>query len=269
MQFAPHTLPVLATAAAAAVALAPQAALADGDIGDVAVRLDGSQLETSLVADADGDNNSFNGPAERVFVADLDEFETGDDGDVFSDTPPGVDGSSDFVTNTPGFDSDEGTFAAGTLIGLDVVGSSPLTGDNFTRYDPASDSLVSTTAELQVSFGNQLRRTDGSFGDDALLLPAFANGSWHRHYVFAVYGGLDNQTGDLQAPSAGVYVLEATLDSPALDGSDPLFFVFGVQSPEEEIDAAVAFLESSVVPEPATATALAAAAGTLLLRRRR
>ena len=255
---------------AAALAAAPVAAYADGDLGDIAVRIADGRIETSLVADADGDLNSFNGPQERVFVADLDEFEDDGDVSVFSPPPGGLPNDAFYVTNTPGFDSDEGTFAPGAFVGLDVVTDAPALGDNLALYNPATNAIEPTAVELQASFASDVVRTDGSFGGGPLFLPAFQSGSWHRHYVFAAFDGLDPQTGDLTPPPTGVYILEAELatQQPGVLDSDPIYVVFGVGANDAEIDAAVDFLEANVIPEPAAASLLAVAGGLVLRRRR-
>ena len=269
----PHTHPLPIAVTAAALLAVPSLASADGDAGDIAVRIAGGQIETSFVADADMSGSDFDGPVSRVFVADFGEFEGGDDGDIFAPPPGGFSGEEDFITNLPGFDSAPGTFDPGALVGLDVVTGGTFFGDNLVRYDPPSDSVVSTGADLQINFGNDLRRTDGSFGSDPLYLPAFSGGEqdagrWHRHYPFAVYDGL-GADGDLTAPGAGVYILEAELATlqPGVGSSDPLFIVFGVNSPEADVDAAVDFV-TAAIPEP-TGLSLLGVAGLALVRRRR
>ena len=259
---------------AAALAALPGLAAAQvaGDTGDVGLRITGGRIQTTLVGDGD---NAFGGPQRRVFAADFGEFETGDDPDIYSGAPQGG-GIGSFITNLPGFDSAPGTFAPGANVGLDVVTGDLLFGDNLVRYDPATDSAVSTPAELQINFGGDLRRTDGSFGGGPLYLAAFnggtgeeQNGRWHRHLPFAVYGGVDNTTGDLTAPADGTYILQAELATlqPGVGTSQPLFVVLGVNTSQDEVAAAVNFVNASV-PEPSS-LALLGVGGLALLRRRR
>ena len=268
------TLLSLLVPAAALVALPGLAAAqVAGDTGDVGVRVTNGQIQTTLVGDGDA---AFTGPPQRVFAADFGEFETGDDPSIYS-TPPQGGGVGSFITNLPGFDSAPGTFTPGVGVGLDVVTGNLLFGDNLVRYDPATNSAVGTPAELQINFGSQLRRTDGSFGSGPLYLAAFngtggdeeQNGRWHRHMPFAVYGGLDNTTGDLTAPADGTYILQAELSTlqPGVGTSEPLFIVLGVNTSQDEVASAINFVNSSV-PEPSS-LALLGVGGLALLRRRR
>ena len=258
---------------AAAVA-APSLAFA-GDEGDIGLRIVDGAIQTTVVGDDNGTGNEFDGPTERVFIADFGEFEDGDP-DIFADPFPGTSETDDFVTNIPGFDSQPLTFLPGANVGIDIQTDSPLFGDNLTRFD--GTDAIATGVELQASFGNMFRRTNGPDGSP-LFLPAFTGstdpdseqdaGRWHRHYSFALFGGVDNTNGNLVAPGDGVYLLEFEIatEQPGIDTSDSGFIVFGVGSTEAEVDEAVEFLEATI-PEP-TSAAVLAIGGLVMLRRRR
>jgi hypothetical protein len=269
--------PIKLTALLAVPALLATPALTfAGDEGDIGLRIVNNKIVTTIVADEDNNGNEFDGPVELVFEADFGEFEDGDAA-IFSPPPGSFSGTESFITNLPGFDTAPGTFDGGVNVGLDIVTAAGdlLFGDNLVRYNPATNMTEQTTAELQINFGSLLRRTDGSFGSDPLFLPAFNGGGgeqdvgrWHRHLPFAIYDGLDAGTGDLQAPSDGVYILQTELvtEQTGIMNSDPIFIVFGVNTPETQTDAGIDFVEAAI-PEPAS-LGLLAAAGLGLIRRR-
>ncbi|MEL7239263.1 MAG: hypothetical protein AAGK78_10405, partial [Planctomycetota bacterium] len=244
---------LIATAGATLAAAAPALASEGGDVG---VRIVNGQIDTISIEEGGTD---FSGPTQRVFVADFGEFEDGDEA-IFSPPPPGLSDTDSFVTNLPGFDTLPDTFTPGVNVGLDVNLDSTFFGSNVVEYDPATDTVGSTSVDVQISFGSALSRTDGSFGTDPLSLPTFSGGGgefdsgrWHRHYVYAVYDGLDTSTGDLIPPANGVYILEAVLstEDAGIADSDSIFLVFGVGASESDVEAAEDFLLATI-PEPAS-----------------
>ncbi|MEO0477358.1 MAG: PEP-CTERM sorting domain-containing protein, partial [Planctomycetota bacterium] len=241
--------------------------------GDIGLRLENNKIVTTVVGDG---VDPFGDAEERVFEAVLDDFESGADADIFSPPPTGLTGTENFVTNLPGFDTSAGLFSTGSTVGIDIT-TPTLLSESLMRFD--GSGLVSTAVDLQASFDTSFTRTDGTNSGSAILsLPVFSSGlgeqdagRWHRHYVWALYEGLDGNSGDLLAPSNGVYVLELDVvtDESGIDASDPLFIVFGVGVPESQTDAALEYVENNVVPEPTSALALLAGAGLIAVRRRR
>ena len=258
--------------APAALALLPAAASAQLDAGDVGLTVESGRIVTNLIPEDGGDASP-----RRVFVGELGVFEDEGDGAIF---PPPVAGGVP-TTNTPGFDSEAGTFAVGQSVGLDVL-SNALLDRPVVRYDPAADALAATGVDVQVSFTNSnITRTNGETtatgSAGVLFLPVFSGGGgeqdagrFHRHYNFALFDGIDGGTGALLAPADGVYVLEADLDYTGTDiaSSDPFLFVFGVNAPDADVREAVDFLNANVVPEPTGLAAVAVGAVALLRRRR-
>ena len=94
-----------------------------------------------------------------------------------------------------------------------------------------------------------------------------AGGFLHRHVAFQVNDGDGQPT--VQTADAGFYVWSLEMAVGALK-ADPIFFVHALGVEDEAAhEAAVAFVEANVVPEPTAALALAGVGGVLLRRRRR
>lgn len=89
-----------------------------------------------------------------------------------------------------------------------------------------------------------------------------ADGFLHKHIDFTV------SNTDATAPDTGFYLWSLTLDVGSLS-TDPVYFVHGLGIDDEEAhEAAIGFVETTLVPEPSSAAFLAGA-GLLGLRRRR
>jgi len=89
-----------------------------------------------------------------------------------------------------------------------------------------------------------------------------ADGFLHKHIDFSVFNT------DASDVTAGFYLWSLTINAGDL-ATDPLYFVHGLGLENEEAhEAAAEFIESTLVPEPASAM-LVAAGATLLVRRRR
>jgi len=263
--------------AVCAVMVSLRPAAAQLDEGDIGLRVTNNKIETTVIAEDGPNAGQLATGTQSIFVS---EFENE------SGLPAGVapgGGVADFITNTPGFDSEAGTFDSDSEVGVRFL--------NFDQFDEASSSFLADTGgvELQASFQSEFVRTngeafvDGSLTSDGsvneLLLPVFGSGDgfgdgrWHRHFLFTLFNGFDATTGDLIGADlvndAGIYRLEAQVISDDLnvDDSDPfsILFAFGDIS-EAQIDQAVSSL--TVIPEPAS-IALLGLGGLALARRRR
>jgi hypothetical protein len=123
-----------------------------------------------------------------------------------------------FSTDEPGFDSEPGTFPAGTAVGFNIR-------DALKRWIGGGfDPLIPGTEEtMMVSYIKQTRETGSGFvsGFD---IPVAADGSWHRHLVFTLTGPGTND------PSKGIYLLELELysTSDVVNASYPIYIVFNV-----------------------------------------
>jgi len=123
-----------------------------------------------------------------------------------------------FSTDEPGFDSEPGTFPAGTAVGFNIR-------DALKRWSGGGfDPLISSTQETMiVSYMQRIRETGPGFvsGFD---IPVAADGSWHRHLVFTLTGPGTND------PGKGIYLLELELynTSDVVNGSYPIYVVFNV-----------------------------------------
>lgn len=142
----------------------------------------------------------------------------------------------------PGFDCLPGTFPSGSSIGFSIL-------DSFRKWN-GTDFDTIPTETVSLSFGTSLGpisspSTPGIV--DGFDLNVASDGSWHRHYDFV-----------LGSPaSTGIYVLQMLLDSSdsAIAPTDPFFIVFNQNDSVLNHDAAIAFVESSLlVPEPTSMT---------------
>lgn len=152
----------------------------------------------------------------------------------------------------PGFDAVPGTFDPGQPVGFNILDA--------LRVWNGSDFNTIANETMTISFSTLSRTTPTTAGASVagFTLNATAGGEWHRHLIFT----LDSPA------STGVYLLKLDLFSSGLETSDPFYVVFNQNEDEGVHDAAMAYVESTLVPEPASLT-LAALGGLALLARRR
>ena len=199
---------------------------------DVYVGFDAGRITTSGI-DIDTADQF---PGLRAFGADLGEFPA----------PPGF-------GDEPGFFST--TLTPGAAIGFDVVdGLRAWNGSDF-------GSLASES--LEISKGSDsvvVPTTDGGFAPGFVIATADASGGIHDHVEFAL------------SPSAstGVFLVSMRLwtDAPGIDASETIWIVLNSGMDEEDHDAAIEWVESTLVPAP-SALALLALGATPGIRRHR
>ncbi|MFB3431339.1 MAG: hypothetical protein ABL309_10510 [Phycisphaerales bacterium] len=230
--------------AAALAAAASSAALADGL--DVWVSFADGQIVTG---EADKSTNPVTfTPGVRVFEAEFGEI-------------PGFPN----LLDEPGFYTEQ--LPAGTGIGFNIVDALRVwNGSDFDTIgsqsmsifgDPFPDGDVATTPA-----------TAGMFVPGFEFIEADANGFFDDHPTFQ----LNNQ-------ADGVYLLSLELftDADGIASSDPMYIVFGSnidgslgddEAFEEQIDAAVDYVNNVIIPTPGAA-GLLALAGLAATRRRR
>lgn len=250
---------------AAVLAAASGSAMGQLDAGDIGLTVEGGRIVTNLIAETGGLS------PQRVFLAELGvvEFEDAEPGDptsggsaVFQDVVPAARG---FSTNTPGFDSDPGTFTAGQSVGFTAINGLRL-------YVPEQDALVSarnagagiggSVAEsLVVEFNTTVFQTDSASGSPfptSLATPTgglavFGNGRFHRHWNFTLFP-VDNpfSPNPVSLAEPGVYVLDLvmTATEAGIEDSLPFSILFAYQVDEAgpEVAGAVSLLRRTYDP---------------------
>jgi hypothetical protein len=188
-------------------------ALAQLDHGDIALRVEAGVIQTGLIDEVSGEATY----PWRVFAAELDE--TG-------------------FTNEPGFDSEPGTFAPASLIGVDILTNLRLW--NGTDFSGASPSA------LRIRFGGLEAVTPpGDSVQPGFALSVSADGSWHRHLGYTLLAPAD----------PGIYLLALRLHSTdaVVGPSEPFWLVFGNVADEIEHEAAVNWVRDNLVNLPCPA----------------
>jgi hypothetical protein len=145
-----------------------------------------------------------------------------------------------YKTDDPGYDSEEGTFASGTIINYMALGTL-----KFWNGSSWSASWVPTGVKVQLD-GNQGEETFWEAGGPSGMLTgligqAGPGGNIHEHLDMSVVG--TNRT------EVGAYMISLKLSSTstALQSSDPYHIVLNRGLDEEAFEAAV-----MAVPEPST-----------------
>lgn len=236
--------------AVAALALGglPAVAMAQLDPGDIRLDVENGQIVTSLIGEGGG------APVpQRVFLAEIgvEEFEPGDGtvgsggSEVFQLINPDF---SAFSTNTPGFDSPVGEFAAGTNVGFELTQPFSVFDQPSDSFVPSDDPLSGTTVEsLLVEFNLTLFQTNAAEPGIPVStafpgggLPVFSNGRFHRHFAFTLLPINASETATLADPGVYALIVRMTSTDSAVEASEPivLLFPFGVaETSQEFIDA--------------------------------
>lgn len=151
-------------------------------------------------------------------------------------------GGGPYRTDDPGFDSDAGAFAMGTLINYSALGNLQFwNGSAWAALVPASEFL-----RLDGNLGEQTRwHSTGVLGDTSGLVgQAGAAGQVHEHLDFSVA-----RTGG-GVPSVGAYLVQLQLVSPSYSSSAPFYMAFNRGLSEADFETAVGAL--AAVPEGQT-----------------
>lgn len=198
-----------------------------GHAGDITLTISGGKMFTAIVPEGGG-----TAEAQRVFASEF--FDVA--GFVFSDEP--------------GYEIDDGTLTPGSGLFL--------TMRKAVRSWNGSDFSTMATQTITASFGpNSITSnlTDAATG--GLLMPVEAGGGLHDHPE--VY---------LNNAFTGIYLLELELSSDvALETTDPFWIVYNYGAAETEHDAAIEWVNSTLVPAPGSLGLIGS--GFLAIGRRR
>ena len=128
---------------------------------------------------------------------------------------------------------------------------------------------VGTSLNIYSLLGFVEAIVDGSDSDVTGFAIDTTNGSGflHKHRPFR----LDDGDGNINtAPAAGLYLLGMTLSAAGQETSDPFWFVLDAGLEDEVAhEAAVEWVESNIVPEPASIALLGIGSLLVLSRGRR
>ncbi len=183
--------------------------------GDILLEVESGKIVTGLIDEDSGTVTT----GVRVFES---EF-----GEIFPN-----------FTDEPGFDNDPGTFPFPSNIGFNIL-------DSLRKWD-GSDFDAIPTEQVSIGFGplTPVATPLAPAIVPGFTLPVAATGDWHRHLEYTLTG----------AASTGIYLLTLELfsDASGIDKSDPFFLVFNQNDTEENHEAAAEYVETNIVPEPAS-----------------
>ena len=181
-----------------------------------------------------------------------------------------------YFAGDPGFNADSGSgLPGGSQLLFDIPAATTFGLPSALSYwggsGPVSFSSPPSGETLRFNFGSADATAGASpsaVGGFSLVTVA-ADGSLHRH-LNSFLNGSDgnNDPADGSPPADGIYLVPMVLRSsdPSILPSEPLFIVFNNGLDEAAHDAAIEYVTANVVPEPASAGMLLAAAGLLLRR---
>ncbi len=173
-----------------------------------------------------------------------------------------------FFTDQPGFLSEAGAFPGGmgALVGFNVpTGLRYWTGSEFGSI-PSGESL-------QISKGSQTLNVGAAATGGFYFGTLAADEGLHTHLAFELLGSDGNPVPDDGVePTPGIWLLELTLHTnlAGVGPSDPFWILFnsGGADFEESHEAAIAWVEGNLVPEPASGLLLAIACVAFIRRRK-
>lgn len=226
------------------VALASQAAL--GHV-DILVGLDGGKVVTRGY-DFDA------APGDEVVPAIMRVY-----GYDFGEIP----GQPHF-TEDPGVVALANTFTAGTNFSFAILDDLKIwTGSGFGAV-PSGESLLIEKGSQSVTIGtSEVTPKPGFvFGSASGVLSGL---QLHEHLDATLLGLNGNDT---PPPANGIYLLNIALQATGASDSDPIWIVYNHGLDEEDHDAAIAWVEANLVPEPSALVLLGGGAVALLRRRR-
>lgn len=148
-----------------------------------------------------------------------------------------------FRTDDPGFDTEPGSFANGTLVNYQALGSLQFwNGSLWSSTVPGGEYV-----RLDGNLGEEVRwTTSGLLGDTSGLIgQAGPTGQIHEHLDIRVARELGG------APAVGAYLIQLQINAQGYQSSDPFYMVFNRGLSASAFEASVDALVTPV-PEPGT-----------------
>ncbi len=191
-------------------ALAAPLAVADGDFFDVWLRIVDGQLVTGAISEGDpGDPIAENW---RVFAAEM-----------------GEDRQFPFSANEPGFQLLASKATINQVLGFTVTG--PLQRWIGGGFEVAAETmLIEFGPGSTITGGGPIVGFQWSANDQGFI---------HDHFEHTLLGAGEDD------PAPGIYLLSLTMEgiSPVLAPSLPFFYLFSLETDDEELDEAIEFTD--------------------------